>query len=297
MLVGLHAPPLTPFTADLRPDADRFFKHCLRMLEDGCHGLVPFGTTGEGTSLSVRERMALLDALVEGGIDAAKIVPGVGSCAMGEVVELSRYAVNMGCAGVLIPPPWFYTDVDDDGLYRWVSVIIEEVADSRLQLLLYHFPQRTGIPLSVEFVRRLTMAYPETIMGLKDSGGDPDYTFNMLEELPDVSLYVGSEKYLAQALAAGAAGCISAMANLNAPALREVIDGWHQTDAHRIQEEVVQVREAVSFFPMIPALKAAVAQFTEDLAWARPRPPLSPLNGHARRELLTALMAAGFMPG
>lgn len=294
MLVGLHAPPLTPFTADLRPDADRFVEHCHHLLESGCHGLVPFGTTGEGTSLSVKERMVLLEALIEGGIAPEQLVPGVASCAAGQVVELCQFAVSLGCAGVLLPPPWYYTDVDEDGLYRWVSVVIDQVADARLQVLLYHIPQYTGIGLSVDFIRRLSMAYPETIMGLKDSGGDPAHTFTLLEELPDLQLFVGTEAYLGEALAAGAAGCISAMANLNAPALRELIDGWHQPEGERLQQEVVQLREAISAFPMIPALKAALAQANADKVWIRPRPPLSPLKTWAQRDLVATLIAAGF---
>lgn len=297
MLAGLHAPPLTPLTADFRPDADRFLKHCRRLLASGCHGLVPFGTTGEGLSLSVAERMALLDALLDGGISADKILPGVGSCALSEVVDLSRYAVNIGCAGVLLLPPFYYTAVSEDGLYRWASVVIERVADSRLRIVLYHIPQMTGIGFSPAFIRRLIKAYPENVIGVKDSSGDQENTFTLLEELPDLQIFVGSEAYLAAALAAGAAGCISALANLNAADLRKLVDSWHQTGTQRIQEAVLQVRQAVEAFPMIPALKAAVAQLTSDPAWARPRPPLSPLDARARQELMLALLNAGFTGG
>ena len=293
MLAGLHAPPLTPFTADFRPDAERYLRHCKRLLASGCHGLVPFGTTGEGASLSVAERMALLDALYEGGISPGKLVPGVGACALGEAEDLSRYAVNIGCAAVLLLPPFYYTEVREDGLYRWASLLIERVADDRLKILLYHIPRMTGVGYTPAFIRRLVKAYPGTIIGVKDSSGDAQHTFTLLEELPDLKIFVGTEMYLSHALAAGAAGCISALANINAPALRRVVDDWHQAGAQRLQEGVSQVRAAVESYPMIPALKAAVAQLASDPAWGDPRPPLSPLSDQDRNDLLIALMAAG----
>ena len=295
MLNGLYAPPLTPLTADLRPDADRFLKHCRRLLDEGCHGLAPFGTTGEGVSLSVAERMALLDALLEGGISPELLVPGTGSADLPDTVDLTRYAMNIGCAGVLLLPPFYFKDVTDDGVYRYISVLIERVADSRLRILLYHIPQLSGVGFSRPLIRRLKDAYPETIAGIKDSGGDPDFTFELLEELPDFKVFVGTEFYLAEALAAGAAGCISAMANLNTQGLRELYESWHKTGAQRIQEQVIQVRKAVEAFPVIPALKAAVALLNSDPAWGTPRPPLSPLSSEDRQELMIALMAAGFL--
>ncbi len=155
MLNGLYAPPLTPLTADLRPDADRFLKHCRRLLDEGCHGLAPFGTTGEGVSLSVAERMALLDALLEGGISPELLVPGTGSADLPDTVDLTRYAMNIGCAGVLLLPPFYFKDVTDDGVYRYISVLIERVADSRLRILLYHIPQLSGVGFSRPLILRL----------------------------------------------------------------------------------------------------------------------------------------------
>ena len=192
-------------------------------------------------------------------------------------------------------PPFFYKEITDDGLYRYISVLIERVADNRLKLLLYHIPQISGVRISNALIRKLYKAYPETILGVKDSEGSPEHTFELLEEMPEVKVFVGTEHYLAQALAAGGAGCISAMTNLNAAGLRQLYDDWHKTGAREIQERVTQVRRAVESFPMIPALKAAVALLNSDPAWATPRPPLSPLGSVARQELMTALMAAGYM--
>ena len=142
-LKGVFCPTITPFDEQLNPDKKRFIQQCHRVLEEGCHGLAVFGTTGEANSLSVEERMMLLDALVESGIDGSVIMPGTGCTALTDSVRLSRHAVQLGCSGVLMLPPFYYKNIRTDGLFRAFAEVIERVSEETLKEYLYPVSQAT----------------------------------------------------------------------------------------------------------------------------------------------------------
>src|SRR5437763_7369740 len=114
---GVLAPVLTPFDRDLNPDAPRFARFCRSLLEEGCTGLAPFGTTSEANSLSLDERERLLDALLDAGIPAEKLIPGTGCCAPPDTARLSRKAASAGCDGVLMITPFYYHNLTDMDLF------------------------------------------------------------------------------------------------------------------------------------------------------------------------------------
>src|SRR6267154_6723672 len=128
---GVLAPVVTPFTADLSPDRERFIRHCQWLLLQNC-GLAPFGTTSEANSMSTDERISLLEALLAAGIDPSRMMPGTGYCSITETVELTTLAVKHGCAGVLMLPPFYYKDISEEGLYRYFNEVVERVADAHL---------------------------------------------------------------------------------------------------------------------------------------------------------------------
>ncbi|MGE3540254.1 MAG: dihydrodipicolinate synthase family protein, partial [Candidatus Tectimicrobiota bacterium] len=136
-LQGVLAPVVTPFKADFSPDPERFVAHCRWLLSQHT-GLAVFGTNSEANSQSVSERMALLEALLEAGLPPARMMPGTGCCALSDTIRLTAHAVQHGCAGVLMLPPFYYKDVNDEGLYRTFSEIIQRVAEARLRIELYH---------------------------------------------------------------------------------------------------------------------------------------------------------------
>ncbi|MGA7864440.1 MAG: dihydrodipicolinate synthase family protein, partial [Stellaceae bacterium] len=178
---GVLVPVLTPFTPSGEPDAGRFIAFCHWLLDQGVGGLSVFGTTSEANSMSGPERMALLDALIEAGIPAEKLMPGTGACSISEAASLVRHAVGHGCGGVLMLPPFYYKAVSDDGLFRSYAEVIERVADRNLRIYLYHIPPVSQIALSPELIERLLRAYPGTVAGIKDSSGDWKHTQALLE--------------------------------------------------------------------------------------------------------------------
>jgi 4-hydroxy-tetrahydrodipicolinate synthase len=130
---GVLSPVVTPFTDDLSPNADRFIAQCQWLVSQGS-GLAVFGTNSEANSLSVNERIALLDSLLAADVDPQRMMPGTGCCALTDTVRLTEHAVKAGCAGVLMLPPFYYKDVSEDGLFQSFAEVIERVGDSRLRI-------------------------------------------------------------------------------------------------------------------------------------------------------------------
>ena len=168
---GVLSPVITPFGADLRPDAARLARHCRWLISQNC-GLAVFGTNSEANSLSVEEKIELLDALVEAGVDPARMMPGTGACALPDTVRLTAHAVKRGCAGTMMLPPFYYKGVSDEGLFRSYAEVIERVGDARLRIYLYHIPPIAQVPITLGLIERLIAAYPDTVVGIKDSSGD-----------------------------------------------------------------------------------------------------------------------------
>jgi 4-hydroxy-tetrahydrodipicolinate synthase len=292
-LSGVLCPVVTPFNRDLSPDPDRLIRQCRWLLSQDV-GLAVFGTTSEGNSLSVDEKIALLDRVAAAGIDMGRLMPGTGCCALSDTVRLTRHAVDVGCAGVLMLPPFYYKAVSDDGLYDSYAGVIERVASDRLRIYLYHIPPVAQVGLSIDLVERLVQRYPGTVVGIKDSSGDWDNTRAMLERRwDDFRVFSGSESFLLRTLQHGGAGCISATANVNARAMRRLFTNWRGAQAIAEQERLDAVRRIFQGYPMIPALKACIAAHADDAQWETVRPPLVALEAGQKRSLLAALDECG----
>lgn len=282
---GVLAPVITPFDAAFDVDTARYLTLCRRLLDEGCTGLVPFGTTSEASSLSLDEKLTLLDELAGADVPMAKLMPGTGLCALPETVQLTRAAVQHGCGGVLLLPPFYDKKVDDEGLYRYTAEVIERVGDARLNVYLYHIPPVAQVGWSPELVERLVRAYPRTVVGLKDSGGDPAYSRDILKRIPGFGVFTGDEKYLTDNLEHGGVGTICATANHNARMIRRLYDRWDTSDGESLDHAVCAVRRTMDEFPTVPATKAGRARLDGDPEVARVRPPLRDLDEARTREL------------
>ncbi len=273
---GVLSPVVTPFKRDYAPDPERFVRHCKWLLAHGCSGLAVFGTNSEANSLSLDERVMLLEALVEAGVPASKLMPGTGCSALSDSVVLTAHAVKLGCAGVLMLPPFYYKGVPDEGLYRNFSEVIQRVGDDRLQLYLYHIPPVSQVAISLALIERLLKAYPKSVAGVKDSSGDWKNTKAMLDAFAKsgFDVFAGSETFLLDNMRNGGVGCITATGNVNPGAIDNVYRNWQGADADKLQAGITATRMAVQKIPMIPALKAIVAKFSDDADWVTVRPPL-----------------------
>jgi 4-hydroxy-tetrahydrodipicolinate synthase len=296
---GVLSPVVTPFRSDLSPDAERFVRHCRWLLSQNV-GLAAFGTNSEANSLSADERIELLDHLVAAGLDTSRMMPGTGCCALPETVRLTAHAMKVGCAGVLMLPPFYYKGVSDDGLFRSFAEVIERVGDRRLRVYLYHIPPVAQVPITLGLIERLLKAYPDNVAGIKDSSGDWANTKAVLDAFAasGFDVFPGSETFLLASMRAGAVGCISATANINPGPIARLHATWQAADADRQQQRLDEIRTIMQSYVMIPALKAAIANWGGDPAWTTVRPPLVPLTAAQAADLVTKLESKDFqMPG
>jgi 4-hydroxy-tetrahydrodipicolinate synthase len=320
---GVLAPVVTPFKTDLSPERERFIRHSQWLLSQKC-GLAPFGTTSEANSMSARERLSLLDALVAAGIDPSRMMPGTGCCSITETVDLTAHAVKHGCAGVLMLPPFYYKDVSEEGLYGYFSEVVQRVGDARLRIYLYHIPPVAIVGITPKLVERLLNSYPNAIAGMKDSSGDWNNTKTFLDAFAETArpagtgfdVFVGSESFLLANMRNGGAGTISATANVNPAAIYELYQkcsgvcakgrgntkslaaaSTSTTDLDALQAQLNVVRKVFSsrkFPSMIAALKQAIAIYMNDPEWARVRPPLVELTTEQGKLLAEQLRAISF---
>jgi len=275
---GVITPLLTPYDDDLGIARDLHVDHARACLEGGAHYLSPFGTTSEAPSHSVRERMRALERLVSSGAAPAnRLMPGTGLCSMEETETLTRHAVELGCAAVMVLPPFFFVNATDEGLYRHFSLLIERVGTDDLKICLYHIPQMAGIGISPDLAARLNRAFPEVVVALKDSSGDWENTRAVIEAAPGISVFPGSESLMCDAMRIGGGGCISASCNSNVAAIRALYDlaaAGRWAEAEAALGPVNAHRRAIEDDGLIPALKSLKAHQTGDARWLNLRPPL-----------------------
>jgi 4-hydroxy-tetrahydrodipicolinate synthase len=298
-ITGVLSPVVTPFTTDLAPNAEQFVRQCRWLLSQNV-GLAVFGTNSEANSLSAEEKIELLDRLIAAGIDPARMMPGTGCCALTDSVRLTRHAVKLGCGGVLMLPPFYYKGVSDDGLFRSFAEIVERVGEAALRVYLYHIPPVSNVPITLTLIERLLKAYPGVIAGAKDSSGDWNNTKAMLDRFAPAGfdVFPGAETFLLAGMRNGGAGCISATANVNPAAIARLHDTWRDADADAQQTRLDEIRGTFAKYPMIPALKAAVAHWSGMPEWATVRPPLVPLTREQASALVSDLAQRRFdMPG
>lgn len=296
---GVLSPVVTPFTDTLEPDTGRFTRHCQWLLDSGV-GLAIFGTNSEANSLSVSEKRTLIDHLADADLPAARMMPGTGACSTTDAIELTRAAVQHGCAGVLMLPPFYYKGVSDEGLFRFYSEVIQHVGDERLRIYLYHIPPVANVAITYTLIERLLKEYPGTIAGIKDSSGDWNNTKGMLDQFqPEgFDVFAGSESFLLATLRSGGAGCISATANVNPAAIHRLYDTYQNEDAEQQQAQLDAVRDQYKHYVMISALKATIAHHRDDPSWSRVRPPLVEVTKDQSQALANDLANVGYtMPG
>jgi 4-hydroxy-tetrahydrodipicolinate synthase len=287
---GVVAPILTPFNDDLSIATDLYANLANDLFAQGCAGLAPFGTTGEALSVGIDERIGAIEALIEGGIDPGKLIPGTGLSNVADTARLPRACLDLGCAAVMTLPPFYFKDVSEDGIYRYFAELINAVGDDA-RIFLYHIPPVAIVGIPPALAARLHADFPDQVVGIKDSSGDWENT-QRLFEIDGLIVYPGSELPLIDALELGGPGCISATANLNMSEIAKVVELYDQGDidaAREQQERISAARLTIQDYGPIPAQKRLLAMRTGDERWANMRPPLTALPESQGRELANAL--------
>lgn len=268
----------TPIAPGFRPDADLLLARCRQLLADGCDGITLFGTTGEGAEFSAVDRMATLDRLIDGGLDPQRIIVSIGAMSIRDVVTLARHALDRKVDGVMLMPPCIYRGgVTEDGTFRFYTSVIDLLERPDLRLYLYHFPDICGAPITPSVVRRLDERYPGNIAGIKDSGGDLDYTENLLRRFSHLSIFTGSETHVPQVLASGGRGTICGLANVMPRLMRAMFDAPTPFERRRFIPQILGGDIILSRRPFIASVKAILAAGTNEPGWRGVLPPMAKL--------------------
>ncbi len=276
---GVLAAGLTPLHTDFSLAHDALARHVQWLLANGCDGVLLFGTTGEGLSLAIEERVEGLDAVLSSGLVAEQLLVGTGASALPDAIRLTREATERGVGGVLVLPPFHFREISPKGLYRFYDRLVQGVGDAALRLYFYHFPELSGVPIPFDLIQQLHDDYPEQIAGIKDSSGEWDHTEALCRDFLELQVFSGTERLLLPVLRAGGAGCISATANVTAPLAAQVVSDWRdETSPESPQERLTNLRTLFASVPSIQALKSLLARHHDDPNWATARPPLAPLT-------------------
>jgi 4-hydroxy-tetrahydrodipicolinate synthase len=296
MIRGVFCASATPLNADLTPDLGAFAAHARTLIDDGCDGIALLGTTGEANSFALAERRTILEAAAS-AVGPERLMPGTGVNALPETIELTRHALSLGVTRVVMLPPSYYKGVSDEGLFRAYAQVIEAIGDTRLQVLLYHIPQVSGVPISHDLIERLVTAFPGTVVGIKDSAGKLENMQAMIVRFPGFSVLAGADPLLLPLLGMGGAGCITATSNLVADSLATVFrhhaDPDRQAEVAAAQARINAFRDLSNSYTQIPAIKAMVAFRHGAALWTRTRPPLVGLSPQELANLKDQLATIG----
>ncbi|WP_457094283.1 dihydrodipicolinate synthase family protein [Microvirga sp. P5_D2] len=264
---GLSAAMTTPFRSDESLDLSRMAEHAKWCLHNGCNSVTLFGTTGEGASVGMLGREQVLGALASADIAGNNVVYCIAATSVHEALLQGRMALDFGCRGLLLTPPYYFKGVTDEGLFSWYASVLEKLGPAARGVILYNIPSVTQISLSVELIDRLKKQFPGTVTGVKDSSGDWEYTQRLLDRHRDLAILIGDERYLAEGVRRGGQGAISGLANVCPGALQPL--AMHGRGDERINRLV----DKVLTYPVTPAVKALVAHRTGDAAWLNVRSP------------------------
>ena len=270
-LRGVIAAVATTVDEKGEPDTARSTALAKFLLANGCDGLNVLGTTGEATSFSLEQRKRVMTAYRDAGVPLDRLMVGTGAASVADAVALTRHAAELGFAGALVLPPFYYKGVPDDGLVAYIDTIIAATAGKPIPIYLYHFPAQSGLPWHVKLVKRLLDAHGGRIVGLKDSSGDMAYAREVAAISPTFKVFPSTEAVLLDARAGAFAGCISATANLNADLCALA---WKNGDASALADAVT-IRKLFDGKQLVAGVKALLAHIHHDPAWARVPPPLS----------------------
>ena len=288
---------LTPLDEALNIATPTLVAHARTLVDAGCGGVTPFGTTGEGPSFSLDERRAAIDALVEGGVPASKILVATSCAALPETLALTKHALAIGAWGCMMLPPFFLKGVSDQGIVDAYRYVIDGAADARLRVMLYHIPQVAGVGLSHAVIAELQRLYPHTIVGIKDSQCDLAHSLALAEAfMPPLTVHVGYEPHLPALGKRGSTGAVSGLANFMPRVVHRLVTEFDTPRAAQDLARIEQLLAILGGYALMPALKGIMSMLSGDRAWLRVRPPLVALSDAQYDALVAQLRAFGIDP-
>ena len=283
---GIYAASMSIFNEDLSLDIDYTIKHAERLIREGCHGVILFGSTGQAQLISSNEKKKLIKKLDNSKFKDHFVI-GTGDNALNENIELMKHSLDNGIDRFLLMPPAYYK-YGDGGAYSFYANVVKKVPESKI--ILYNFEKLCGYAFSVQIIEKLAKDFPKQIIGVKDS------TYNLYEtvKIPNFLIFSGSETKLLKGLQLGNSGIISAICNVTASLARKVYDDFCKKKKQSINEKLCAIRKAFDNYNLISGLHSFMS--VENEKYKRVLPPLNLLSDTQQRKLMTKLKELEFFP-
>ena len=283
---GIYAASMSIFNQDLSLDVESTIKHSERLIKEGLHGTVFFGSTGCAQLISSSEKKKLIEKLNKNKFKENFII-GTGANALKENIDLMQHAINNGIDRFLLMPPAYYK-YEDDGAYSFYANVVQKVPESKI--ILYNFEKLSGYKFSTKIIEKLVKDFPKQIVGVKDS------SYNLYENLkiPNFLIFPGSETKLLKGLEIGNSGIISAICNVTATLSRKVYDDFFNKKKQTFNEKLCAIRKVFDNYNLISSLHSFMS--VEDEKYKRILPPLSLLSDMEQKELMSKLKKLDFFP-
>lgn len=276
-LTGIFAAAVTPLTPDLQPDLSAWPRLLQFLAQQGCHGALVLGTTGEGPAFSVAERLAVARAAQAAAPPGFQVLVGTGCANVSDTIALTQAVLALGVTGVVVLPAFYFKNLSPSGVTAYFEAVLQAVLPTAGKVLVYHIPQVTGVGIPPETLHALRARWPAQWWGIKDSQDVWEHTQMLLTTVPEVGVFTGSDALLSATLQGGGAGAITALANVIAPLNRLVWDAHQRGETHLVaQARLTRARQLVKGLANPPLLKALLARLYDFPLWPV-RPPLEAL--------------------
>ena len=284
LLKGIYSASMSVLNDNLTLNVVKTIKHAERVIDNGCHGVAIFGSTGQAQLIPVSEKIELLNHLTKSNYKE-KFIIGTGLNSLGETINLMRVARSLNFSRFLIMPPAFYKFKDQD-VMNFYTKIIEAIPESKI--ILYNFEKLCGYKFSIHCVQELVKRFPKQIIGVKDS------SYNLFEnlEIDNFSILPGSESKLLKGLELGCSGIITATCNVTSALARKVYDDFFDKKEQTVNQKLCDVRNTFEKYNLISGLHSYYSK--NDLIYKNVLPPLSILNSKEEKELIDNLEKLDF---
>ncbi len=292
---GIYTASLTPLFDSFEPNIPALIRHAQWLLEEGSDGVALLGSTGESNSMTVEQRQSIIEqSALE--LPPDRLMMGTGSCALQDAVRLTQASVNAGVLSVLVLPPFYYKPQSEESVLSFFSLLVEAVDNPNLRIIFYNFPQLSGYNFSIKILQELKLRFGDIAAGIKDSSGDWNNMLDMVQNVPGLMVYTGTETLLLDILREGGAGSITATANLIVPECQHVFQAWkngRSEAADQAQKHLTALRIAFESYSFVSELKSLLAAQTNSGEWNHMLPPFAQLPDEQVEELTEQIKVLG----
>ena len=293
-IYGAYSAAVTPINEDFSINKNLYLSHCKNLLNQGLDGLGIFGTTGEANSFNVDEKIEAINYLIEHNIKPSQLIIGTGVCSIRDSVLLTKKASSLKSKAVLVLPAFYYKNVSNEGVIEYYRSIIEDVGDSDLNYILYHFPKISGVSINFEIIEKLLKLYPKNVIGMKDSSGDSQNMIKVIKSFDNFSLFSGSDTLALKICQNGGAGAITATSNISGGLLSYIVKNYKNKKNIKnfdlIQNLQEKIRSLATTHEAISVIKAYLSLNENNKDWNRLLPPLKSILEPKKNKTIIGLI-------